>query len=91
MIRSFRHRGLKRLYEHGDGRRISADHLHRVERILTILDAATSPQALNVPGYDLHSLRGNLKGFYSVRVSGNWRIVFRFDEEPEDVDLVDYH
>ncbi|MGA7412461.1 MAG: type II toxin-antitoxin system mRNA interferase toxin, RelE/StbE family [Bryobacteraceae bacterium] len=92
MIRSFRHRGLKRLYEHGDRSGIRADLLETVERILTILDSATTPQALNVPRYRLHPLKGDLKGFWSVTVRANWRIVFRFDEtDAFDVELIDYH
>ena len=46
---------------------------------------------LGRPGYGLHPLKGDLKGFWSVKVTGNWRVIFRFDEEPRDVDLVDYH
>lgn len=91
MIRSFRHKGLKRLYEKGDRSKINAQQANKIELILTVLDAATSPEDLNVPGFGFHSLKGDLKGFYSVWVNGNWRIIFRFDDEPEDVDLTDYH
>ncbi len=92
MIRSFKHRGLKRLYEHGDCGGIRADLVETVERILTILDSATTPQALNVPRYRLHPLKGDLKGFWSVTVRANWRIVFRFDgTDASDVELIDYH
>jgi proteic killer suppression protein len=79
MIRSFKHRGLKRLYEQDDRRGIRGDLIETVERILTVLDSATTPQALDVPRYRLHSLKGELKGFWSVTVRANWRIVFRFD------------
>jgi len=61
------------------------------KRIIFALDVATEAQQLDVPGFQFHALRGDMKDFYSIRVSGNWRIVFRFDDEPEDVDLVDYH
>ncbi len=92
MIRTFRHRGLKRLYERGERGQVSADHLSRIEDILGRLDFADAPHALALPGYNLHRLRGGLRGFWSVRVSGNWRIIFRFkDGEVFDVDLVDYH
>jgi len=62
MIRSFKHRGLKRLYERGDRSGIRPDLLETVERILTVLDNAATPQALNIPRYRLHQLKGELKG-----------------------------
>lgn len=66
--------------------------LARVEEILSILDAAESIEELDIPGYRLHPLTGNLKGLWSIRVTGNWRIVFRFENgEASDVDLIDYH
>lgn len=92
MIRSFRHRGLKRLYERGDQAQVRPDHLNRIEDILARLDGATSPRAMDLPGYNLHRLRGDLRGFWSVKVSANWRIIFRFEERDAfEVDLVDYH
>jgi len=63
-----------------------------VEEILTVLDAAESPEALNLPGYRLHPLKGELKGFWSVTVRANWRIIFRFEgEDAFDVEMIDYH
>ena len=92
MIRSFKHRGLKRLYERGDRSGIRPDLLETVERILTVLDSATTPQALDVPRYRLHPLKGGLKGMWSVTVRANWRIVFRFEgTDAFDVELIDYH
>jgi proteic killer suppression protein len=92
MIRSFKHRGLKRLYEDGDGRGIRPDLLDTVERILTVLDGATTPHALNIPRYRLHALKGDLKGLWSVTVRANWRITFRFEgTDAFDVELIDYH
>ena len=92
MIRSFKHRGLKRLYERGDGSGIRPDLLETVERILSVLDTAIAPQALNVPRYHLHPLKGDLKGLWSVTVRANWRIIFRFDvTDAFDVELIDYH
>ena len=92
MIRSFKHRGLKRLYERGDRRGIRPDLLATVERILTVLDSASTPKASDLPGYRLHSLKGNLKGVWSITVRANWRIVFRFEgTDAFDVELVDYH
>jgi proteic killer suppression protein len=92
MIRSFRHRGLKRLHERGDASRVHAAHRGRIARILGYLDMARSPRDMDFPGLRLHPLTGNLSGYWSVSVSGNWRIVFRFvDHHVIDVDLVDYH
>ena len=91
MIRSFRHRGLKRLYERSDASKINQNQRNRIEILLTALDAAIVPTDMDKPGYHFHRLKGDLKDFYSVRVTGNWRIIFRFEEEPEDVDLDDYH
>lgn len=92
MIRSFKHRGLKRLYERGDRSGIRPDLLAPVQRILTVLDFASVPQALDLPGYRLHPLKGNMKGFWSVTVRANWRIIFRTEtEDVFDVELIDYH
>ena len=92
MIRSFRHRGLKRLYVRGDRRGLRPDLVARIERILTVLDVATTPSALSLPGNRLHQLKGDRSGLWSVAVNANWRIVFRFEgEDACDVDLVDYH
>ena len=92
MIRSFKHRGLKRLYERDDRGGIRPDLVDTVERILTVLDSAMTPQALDIPGYRLHPLKGDLKGFWAVTVRANWRIIFRFQgEDAFDVELIDYH
>ena len=92
MIRSFKHRGLKRLYERDDRSGIRQDLVDTVEDILARLDETKTPQALNLPGYRLHPLKGDLKGVWSVTVRANWRIVFRFDgTDVCDVELIDYH
>ena len=92
MIRTFKSRALKRLYDRGDPSLIRADHLSRIEDILARLDVTETPRALAMPGYNLHPLKGKLKGFWSVKVSGNWRIVFRFKTgDVFDVNLADYH
>ncbi|PON16429.1 peptidase [Candidatus Entotheonella serta] len=92
MIRRFRHRGLRRLYERGDRSRINSTLVDKVETALGLLDVARSPQDMDLPGYRLHALTGDLREFWSIRVSGNWRIIFRFDGgDAYDVDLVDYH
>lgn len=91
MIRSFRHRGLKRLWE-GDPSRIHAILRERVEDVLFLLDSASNPADANIPGYRLHPLKGQMKGHWSITVSGNWRITFRIENgEAVDLDLVDYH
>ena len=92
MIRSFKHRGLKRLYERGDRSGIRPDLLDMVEDILARLDEADTPQAMNLPGYHLHPLKGDLKGYWSVAVRANWRDIFRFQgADAFDVALTDYH
>jgi proteic killer suppression protein len=92
MIRSFKHRGLKRLYERDDRSGIRADLVDTVQEILTVLDDANTPQDLNLPGYRLHPLKGDLKGYWSVTVRANCRIIFRFQEaDAFDVELTDYH
>ena len=92
MIRSLKHRGLKRLFERDDRSGIRPDLVENVEDILGRLNQATTPQALNLPAYRLHPLKGDLKGFWSVTVRANWRIIFRFaGEDAFDAELIDYH
>ncbi len=92
MIRSVRHKGLRELYETGRSRRLDARQLKRIRIILTRLDASSQPEDMDLPGLRLHRLKGDLRGVWAVDVSGNWRIIFRFEHgEPCDVDLVDYH
>ena len=92
MIQSFRHKGLKRLYEKAASKGLSADMVPKTARIPARLDVATRPEGMNLPGLGLHPLKGELKGFWSVWVTGNWQIIFRFDGgHVFDVDLVDYH
>ena len=92
MIENFKDRRLKRLYERGDRSKIRADLVDKVERILARLDQALVIEDMDLPGYRLHELKGDLKGFWSVRVSGNWRIIFRFESgKAYDVEMIDYH
>ncbi len=92
MIGSFKHKGLKRLYDKGDSSKLSAELLPKINRIVSLLDMATEPEDLDLPGFRLHALKGDRKGYFAVSVNGNWRITFRFvGGAPEDVDLVDYH
>jgi proteic killer suppression protein len=92
MIRTFRHKGSKALYERGQAKAINPGWLKRIRAILARLDAGREPADMDLPGLRPHPMKGARQGFWAVDVSGNWRIVFRFqDEEPHDVDLVDYH
>ena len=92
VIRSFRHKGLKRLFENGERKGVRSDQLERIEHILFVLNNARNPSDLGLPGFVLHPLKGDLKGFWSVTVRANWRVTFRFENgDAHDVDLVDYH
>ena len=92
MIIRFRRKGLERLFASGDTREVSAQQAKRLRRLLASLATATSPLNMNIAGYQLHPLGGERKGEWAVSVSGNWRLVFRFEgENATDVDLVDYH
>lgn len=92
MVRSFKHRGLKRLFERDDRSGIRPDLVDTVQEILTLLEDAATPRELNLPGYRLHPLKGDLKGFWSVTVRANWRIIFRFEgTDAFDVELIGYH
>jgi proteic killer suppression protein len=92
MIESFAHKGLKRLYEHDDGRKLPADMLVRIGIILATLDEAKSVEDLDRPSFRLHKLKGDFAGYWAVTVRANWRIVFRFEDgKASDVDFLDYH
>ncbi len=92
MIKTFRHKGLKKLFETGEARGVRADQVNRIEEILSILAVAETMQAFGLRSFRLHPLKGELKGFWSVTVRANWRIIFRFEGgDCYDVDLVDYH
>jgi proteic killer suppression protein len=92
VIQSFRHKGLRRLFEKGEAKGLRADHVAKVENILAVLNRARKPSDMDLPGFRLHRLKGALKDFWSVTVSANWRVIFRFEEgHAYDVDLIDYH
>ena len=92
MIQGFRHKGLKRLFEKGQTKGIRPDHLEKVENILAVLNLAGQPEDMNLPGLNLHRLKGSLRNYWSVSVSGNWRVIFRFEDGYVfDVDYLDYH
>lgn len=83
---------MKRLFEDGERKGIRPEFLDKVENILFVLNRATTPDDMDLPGFRLHPLKGDLRGFWAVTVRANWRIVFRFEDgAAADVDLVDYH
>ena len=92
MIQNFRHKGLRLLFEKGDRSKLAPQDLERIENILLVLNQAQTPEEMDLPGFRLHPLKGDRKGFWAVTVRANWRIVFRIqDGQACDVDLVDYH
>ena len=88
MIKSFKHRGLKEFFENGSRAGILPHHAKKLQILLTALNIAKTEKDMNAPSWDLHSLSGNLREHWWVKVSGNWRITFKFDES--DVELVNY-
>ena len=93
MIQKVKHKGLRNFFEKDQAKGINPDWINRIQRILTLLDAASEPAGMEVPGLHLHPMKGDFEGFWSVRITGNWRIIWRFDEDGDatDVDLTDYH
>jgi len=92
VILTYRHKGLKKFAETGSKAGIQPKHAERLRRLLTALNVASRAEDMNAPGNNLHSLRGDLEGHWSVMVSGNWRLTFAFDgQDVILVDYVDYH
>jgi toxin HigB-1 len=92
MIRSFRHKGVERFFQTGSKAGIQAAHAPRLARQLSALDAAQRPEDMNRPGWDWHTLKGNLSGHWSVSVNENWRLTFGFENgDAVLVDYQDYH
>ena len=92
MIRNFRHKGLQRLFQEDESRGIRAEYVPKITNILAVLNRARVPQDMDLPGFRLHPLKGDWKGFWSVTVRANWRVIFRFENgHAGDVDLKDYH
>lgn len=92
MIISFKHKGLKQFYEIGRVSGIQASHKKRLRMMLVALDTATNIRDMDIPGFRLHPLKGNRKGIWSITVSGNWRITFRFEDgNAHVVNYEDYH
>jgi len=92
MIKSFKHKGLKKLYESGGKQGVKPEHAARLRLILARFDASTAPEDINLPGLSLYPFKGSLKNSWLVSVSGNWPVIFRFkDGYVIDVDYLDYH
>lgn len=92
VIRSFRHKGLQAFFERGSKAGIQAAHAPKLQRLLARLDQAQSAQDMNLPGWRLHPLHGELAGHWAVSVSGNWRLTFTFEGiDAAVVDYLDYH
>jgi toxin HigB-1 len=92
MIRSFRHKALRQLFEADSRKGLNADQVERIRGILARLDASETIEGMNVPSYRLHALKGDRAGEWAVTVRANWRITFRHENgDAFDVDLVDYH
>ena len=92
MIQKFKHKGLKLLFESGNASGINPKHLARIRKILALLETSESIEDMNLPGLDLHRLKGDRKGEWAVKVSGNWRITFKLEKSDAfDIDYEDYH
>jgi proteic killer suppression protein len=92
MITDFKHKGLEKFFTKGIKSGIQAKHAERLRLILGRLSASTSPRDMNLPGLNLDELSGDWKGIWSVKVSGNWRVTFRFvGEDVTNVNYEDYH
>jgi len=92
MIKSFKHKGLERLFTKGIASGVQADYAPRISLMLDAIDAAEKVNELDLPGFRLHRLKGDKRNLWSVRVSGNWRITFEFENGDAYItDLEDYH
>ena len=92
MIESFRHKGLRQLFEDDNPRGVNPEHARKIRQILALLHAAQKIADLDYPTFRLHPLKGDLQGFWSITVRANWRIIFQFENgKAFDINLVDYH
>ena len=92
MIKSFKHKGLEKFFTKGITAGIQAKHMRRLADQLAFLHAARTIDDVDKPGYKLHELKGKLKGYWAITVSGNWRIVFKFEKgDAYVVNYEDYH
>lgn len=92
MIKHFKHKGLEQFFTKNNKKGLDARDIAKITRMLDLLDAATNPLDMNIPGWDFHELKSNKKGVFSVSVRRNWKMTFRFiNGEIIDVNLEDYH
>ncbi len=92
VIKSFRHKGIERLFATGTTSGVNAAHAPKLRRQLALLNEAASAKSMDIPGWRLHALKGNLAGYWSVWVNANWRLTFTFDgTDAILVDYQDYH
>jgi proteic killer suppression protein len=92
MILNFRHKGLKQLFEKGTKSGVNSQHVRRLKFILALLETSDTIEDIDLPGLNLHELKGKRKGTWSLKVSGNWRITFKFKKSDAlDVNYEDYH
>lgn len=92
MILSIRHKGLRLYFEKGDASKLQPQHISKIRLILTRLQSAKAISDMNIPGYGLHQLSGELKGFWAVKIDKNYRIIFQLiAEDVHEVDYLDYH
>ena len=92
MIKSFRHKGLRRLFESGNTSGVQAAHAKRLRLQMAALDTARVIEDMDVPGFRLHPLKGEMKGRWSITVNDNWRVTFEFqDGNAYVLDYEDYH
>ena len=90
MIKSFKHKGLEKFYCTGSTKGIQAIHQRKLSHILAALNSAHCIEDLKLPAFNLHSLKGDMKGLWSITVQANWRVTFEFEEKTKDVYIVDY-
>jgi len=92
MIKSFKHKGLKKLFESGHTSGVNPQHVERLRRILALLETAETVDDMDLPGLNLHNLKGDRRDTLAVKVSGNWRITFRIKNgDVLEVNYEDYH
>ena len=92
MIQKFKHKGLKQLFEKGNSSGVNTHHLKRLKLILALLETAETVEDMDLPGLSLHELKGNRKGIWALKVSGNWRVTFKLDKgDVLDLNYEDYH
>lgn len=92
MIGSIRHKGLAALYYDDQAKGVNQSLVKRLRQVLALLETAFTAEDMDLPGLKFHHLKGDLAGYYAVSISGNWRVIFRFEEgQALDIDLIDYH